>query len=72
MTGLKVWNFFGDADDVVIGYEMVPIDGTGGTLGSAKPISKRGNTRSTISGIMKFDEVGFANMSNRSKYICHA
>ena len=56
-------SYSGAVDDVVIGYEMQVIDGLNGFLGSAGPTYRRSSTRSTISGIMRFDQDDFANMS---------
>ena len=63
----KAYN--GAVDDVVIGYEMAPIDGPSNVLGFAGARYYRSDTFSPISGIMKFDEADFASMST-SKYIC--
>jgi len=56
-------SYSGAVDDVVIGYEIQVIDGIGGILGSAGPTYRRSSTGSTISGIMRFDQDDFANMS---------
>lgn len=56
-------------DDVIIGYEIAPIDGEGSILGQAGPIYVRPGLTSAISGIMVFDEADFAGMSNIDREI---
>jgi hypothetical protein len=50
-------------DDVLIGYSMQKIDGSGGILGSAGARYVRSRNKIPISGVMRFDEDDFDNMS---------
>jgi hypothetical protein len=65
--------YYGAVDDIVIGYEMVSMDGYQGVLGAASPIYTRRNTGSPISGYMKFDKYNFAIMgqTNAELIILH-
>lgn len=57
----------GAVDDVVIGYEIIPIDGKGGQLGQAGAVFKRNTGKdkgTTISGVMQFDSQDFATMTD--------
>jgi hypothetical protein len=65
--GFLTEGYSGPVDDVVIGYEIVPIDGLNNLLGIAGSPFIR-STSSPISGVMKFDEVDFANMSMSKCY----
>jgi hypothetical protein len=51
----------------MIGYEIVPLDGLNNLLGIAGSTFIR-STGSPISGVMKFDEIDFANMSMSKCY----
>jgi hypothetical protein len=65
----KEKSFNGAVDDVVIGYAVDYIDGPGSILGSAGPRYVRTSTRTTISGIMRFDEDDFAEIGDESAMI---
>ena len=65
--GFLAGGYNGPVDDIVIGYEIVPIDGLDNLLGIAGSTFIR-PTGSPISGVMKFDEVDFANMSMSKCY----
>ena len=56
-------------DDVIIGYSIEPIDGSGSVLGMAGPIYARPDLTSAISGIMIFDEADFGKMSPQDREI---
>ena len=56
-------------DDLIIGYEIRPIDGEGAILGQAGPLYYRSGFTSAISGLMIFDEDDFANMSSEDREI---
>jgi len=62
-------SFQGAVDDVVIGYAVERIDGRGSILGSAGPRYVRAKTKTTISGIMRFDKDDFAQMGNESAMV---
>ena len=53
--------FNGPVDDLVIGYNVIYIDGIGGTLGSAGPtvMKKEGSSFRTVAGTMYFDKDDF-------------
>lgn len=61
--------FIGEVHNMVIGFSVGPIDGAGSggwnKLGFAKPVKSRNDNGqiSTISGIMKFDEWDFSQMT---------
>lgn len=57
----------GPIDDILIGYSIEPIDGNGNTLGFAGPVYIRPGYGSVASGIMKFDEVDFADMPEEDR-----
>ena len=55
--------FNGPIDDVLIGYSMEYIDGPSNVLGFAAATYYRNGFPSPVSGIMKFDQDDFNNMS---------
>lgn len=59
-------------DDLVIGYEIVPLDGKGGVLGQAGASivrTKGADKGTTISGVMQFDADDFATMSSNDMLV---